>query len=111
MMGLTPKQAKVLRCIEDSMRLRGVASSHSELATSLGLTPKCKSSVHRILVVLEDKGLIRRLKSRARSIEIIGPNSDCPHCHLPLGSAACRDAARRSRITYSRTPAHTGATG
>lgn len=49
----------------------GISPSIAEIATGIGITSK--GSVIRYLDILENDGLIRRTKHRARSIQIIDP--------------------------------------
>jgi len=67
--GLTAKQDELLRFIESELDAGRVAPSFDEMAARLGL--KAKSGVHRLISGLEERGLIRRLPSRARAIEIV----------------------------------------
>lgn len=50
-------------------RTRGVAPSFEEMRIAAGL--KSKSGIHRLVKALEERGFIRRLPQRARSIEVL----------------------------------------
>lgn len=62
---LTQKQQNLL----DYLRLCKTCPSFDEMRIALGL--KSKSNVHRLVDTLVERGFIRRLKNRARAIEII----------------------------------------
>lgn len=67
---LTHRQVACLNYIADYQRSTGGASpSQREIKDGLGV--KSASSLHRLLVDLEDRGFIRRLKHKSRSIEIV----------------------------------------
>jgi len=95
-MGLTPIQARLLDYLEERLKMQKVGPSYEEMRVYLGLSSR--SSVWRIVGCLAERGHIRRLDGRARSIELIShdrvPGSFiCPHCGHIAGSARCRDAA------------------
>lgn len=66
---LTTKQRDLLVFIHSSLQETGVSPSFEEMREAIGL--KSKSGVHRLVQALEERGFIRRLKSRARALEII----------------------------------------
>lgn len=74
---LTPRQSQALRYIIAYQDKRGgVSPSNREVAQALGLWVNPdghggSSSVHRMLVELEARGFIRRLRFRDRAIEIL----------------------------------------
>lgn len=70
MLSLTAKQAELLDFIE-AMTLQngGVAPSYEEMKCALGL--KSKSGIHRMVLALEERGHIRRLREKARTIEVV----------------------------------------
>ena len=72
MIGMTRKQAELLSYIETYMMAERVAPSFEEMKVALGL--KSKSGVARLISALEGRGLIRRLASRARSLEVTQDN-------------------------------------
>ena len=70
MMGMTHKQAELLSYITDYQSFnKGISPSFDEMCAAIGL--KSKAGVHRLLVALVERGLIRRQLYRARAIEII----------------------------------------
>lgn len=84
MISLTPKQSQLFRYLESYMSGPGsVAPSFDEMASAIGLVSK--SSVHRLICALEDRGYIRRIPNRNRAIEIIRDNDRVPHA-LALAS-------------------------
>ena len=64
---LTPKQMRILMLIRDYQRKHGYSPTMQELADVLGVT---KVTVFEHVTGLEKKGLLRRLKHRARSLEL-----------------------------------------
>ena len=67
---LTPKQAELLAFIKTYMDTSGgVAPSFSEMRE--GTTINSKSSIHRILAGLEERGHIAQMKNRSRSIVLL----------------------------------------
>ena len=96
-MGLTKIQADFLAFVKSSVARRGVVPSYPEIMEHLGF--KSKSSVHRLIGRLEDRGYVRRLHGQARALELIEPGSVivCFHCGNPAGSKACRAAADLDR--------------
>lgn len=70
MIGLTPKQRELLDFVERFIAGNGgVAPTFAQMGAGMGIISK--SGVHRLLTALEERGLIRRHKNRARSIEIV----------------------------------------
>ena len=64
---LTPKQLRILTLIRDYQRKHGYSPTMQELADVLGVT---KVTVFEHVTGLERKGLLRRSKHRARSLEL-----------------------------------------
>ena len=64
---LTPRQLAILQFIRDYRRSRGYSPTMQEVADELGIT---KVTVFEHIGKLADKGLIRRLAYRARSLEL-----------------------------------------
>lgn len=67
MMGLTPKQAKLLECIRARVR-SGVAPSYNEMAADMGLASK--EGVVRLLLGLRERGYVTWMPNHARSIRL-----------------------------------------
>lgn len=68
-MSPTERQRDVLRFIRSYNASHGYSPCMREIAANLGL--RSQSGVYRMLVGLEERGLIRRLANRARAIELI----------------------------------------
>ncbi|MFV0503961.1 MAG: transcriptional repressor LexA [Lachnospirales bacterium] len=68
---LTKQQQRVYDYILEAVSGKGIIPSIREMCDSLGF--KSTSTVHLHLVSLEEKGYIRREKSKNRSIEILDP--------------------------------------
>ena len=66
---LTRKQYELLRFIHERVKESGVPPSFDEMKDALGL--RSKSGIHRLITALEERGFIRRLKNRARALEVI----------------------------------------
>ncbi|MTJ93868.1 MAG: helix-turn-helix domain-containing protein [Desulfovibrio sp.] len=66
---LTSRQNELLSLIYETIKETGISPTIDEIRDRLGL--KSKSSVHRMLDCLEERGFIRRLSRRARALEII----------------------------------------
>lgn len=66
---LTRKQSRLLRLIEEWIEEHGVAPSYDEVRDTLGLASK--SSVHRMMLSLGERGYIRRLPNKARAVEVL----------------------------------------
>lgn len=64
---LTPKQMRVLTLIRDLQRKHGYSPTMQELADVLGVS---KVTVFEHVAALEKKGLLRRSRHRARSLEL-----------------------------------------
>lgn len=88
---LTRLQHDLLRLIHDRLRETGVAPSYDEMRQAMGRVSK--SSVHRLVCALEERGFIRRVRGRARAIEVIrAPFSAVPAVPAPRSSAGAEDA-------------------
>ena len=66
---LTQKQLELLTFLEKKIGTSCVAPSFEEMKIALGL--KSKSGIHRLICALEERGFLRKLPHRARSIEIL----------------------------------------
>lgn len=74
MIGLTPRQLELLRFIRGyQLAHGGVAPTLAECAQGVGL--RAKSGAHRLVCGLEERGVLRRLPNRERSIEALVPVS------------------------------------
>jgi SOS-response transcriptional repressor LexA len=69
MMGATKLQADCLRFVASYSREHGIGPTYHEIADALGY--KSKSAAHHVVEGLEYRGLIRRLKNRARGLEVV----------------------------------------
>ena len=70
---LTNKQLELLRFLEEKISNFGVSPSFEEMKHALGL--RSKSGIHRLICALEERGFLKKLPHRARSIEIIRSTS------------------------------------
>ena len=66
---LTKKQLELLIFLEEKMNISIIPPSFEEMKVALNL--KSKSGIHRLISALEERGFLRRLPHRARSIEIL----------------------------------------
>jgi len=67
---ITIRQRKVLDCVRDSIRERGVAPTVREIGDSIGARSSC--TVFKHLEALERKGFIRKDRYKYRSISVVG---------------------------------------
>lgn len=66
---LTRQQHKLLMFVHNFISTTGIAPSFDEMFKAMEL--KSKSSIHRLLDALVERGFIRRILHRARAIEVI----------------------------------------
>ena len=66
---LTKKQLELLIFLEKKIAHSAIPPSFEEMKSALNL--KSKSGIHRLISALEERGFLRRLPHRARSIEIL----------------------------------------
>lgn len=66
---LTKRQHQVLAFIDDEIRKTGYCPSYDEIAANLSISSI--SGIHRLITGLEDRGFIRRIHGKPRSIEVI----------------------------------------
>ena len=71
----TPKQGQYLAFIYYYTKLNGYAPAEKDMLRYFQVSAP---SVHRMVVELEHKGLIRRVPRQARSIELLLPRSELP---------------------------------
>jgi SOS-response transcriptional repressor LexA len=69
--GLTPGQSRALSFIRSHIAQRRCAPSLDQIAAACGLASK--SGAHRLVSALEERGHIRRLANRARTITLSEP--------------------------------------
>ena len=88
---LTVRQNEMWRYIATyTHENKGVSPSLDEMKDALGMSSK--AGVHRLVTSLVEKGFLRRMRARARSIEVIrqpdriGPT--CPNCGVSLNQRA-----------------------
>lgn len=66
--GLTPKQFELLAFIDAYKSDHGATPSYDEMKNGVGL--RSKSGINRLVVSLEERGAIIRMKHRARCIDL-----------------------------------------
>ena len=79
---LTKRQKQILNFIEESIRKNGYAPSLEEISRHFEL--HSISTIHKHLVNLEDKGLIKRHWNRARAIEVLATQAKPEARDVPL---------------------------
>lgn len=79
---LTKRQREILTFIEDSIDRNGYAPSLTEIGHHFEL--QSISTIHKHLVHLEEKGLIRRHWNRARAIELVKRQAQPAARDVPL---------------------------
>jgi repressor LexA len=101
MTGLTAKQAECMEFLRSYSRVNGFSPTYSEIRDHLGLASK--SGVLRLVIALEQRGHIRRLKHSSRAVRLVEPGMVCPHCGFISGSAECvADAQKKRNRSSSR---------
>lgn len=88
---MTPSQHQLLSFIKFYIDEHGYAPSFEEIAGALGHTSK--SHIHKKLKALEEQGFIRRLRYRARAIEVV----ENPVMPLDLSNISQSDMAQEAR--------------
>lgn len=88
--GMTSRQAHVLRFITGYQQAHGVSPTYREIARALGIGGK--GSVASIIYRLQARGRICRLRNRVRAIEVLAPLpipsiDGQPLYFLPIGAA------------------------
>ncbi len=66
---LTRRQLDLLDFIDERINATGVCPSFDEMKEAMDL--KSKSAIHRLIISLEERGYIRRLRYRARALEVL----------------------------------------
>jgi repressor LexA len=79
---LTKRQKQILNYIEDSIRANGYAPSLMEIRDHLKLSSI--STIHKHVLHLEEKGLIKRHWNRARAIEVVATDKKPEARDVPL---------------------------
>mgnify|MGYP003139244691 CR=1 FL=1 len=67
--GLTAKQQKCFKFIKNYIAKKTVPPSYQEIAEAVGL--KSKNSINKYISSLEERGWLKRIPGKARSIQII----------------------------------------
>lgn len=97
MNGLTHRQQKVLAFIREYGLENGRCPSYQDICEGAGI--KSKSNVHDAIVLLEERGKLRRLHNKSRSIELI-PASPVLTVELPTHLYhSVQDLARKAKVT------------
>ena len=71
---LTKKQKELFDYLKDYIANNQISPSFEEMKLAVNL--KSKSGIHRLITSLEQRGFIKRLKHKARAMEIIDKSSD-----------------------------------
>ena len=74
-LGFTDKQGQYLAFIYTYTLVNGLPPAEADMERFFGVTPP---SVHRMVLELEQRGLIRRLPRQPRSIKIVVDPGDLP---------------------------------
>ena len=67
--GITASQLRLLRYIRGYQLARGYSPSFDEMTAGIGSSTR--STTHGLLARLEERGKIRRLRNKARAIEVL----------------------------------------
>ncbi len=76
----TPRQAEILTFVRDYTHKNGFSPTYDEIAAKFGIS---KVTVFEHLTVLEERGLLRRERHKARSLEL------ADHLQLPDDRPSC----------------------
>ena len=71
---LTKKQKELFDYLKDYITNNQISPSFEEMKQAVNL--KSKSGIHRLITSLEQRGFIKRLKHKARAMEIIDKSND-----------------------------------
>jgi repressor LexA len=66
---MTPRQLELLSFIRSFIAGHGYSPSYDEMADGLCLKSKC--GIHRLVTALAERGFIRHLPRRGRSIQVL----------------------------------------
>ena len=70
---LTKKQKELYDYLKNYISSNEISPSFEEMKSAVNL--KSKSGIHRLITSLEERGFIKRLKHKARAMEIINKNN------------------------------------
>lgn len=87
---LTRRQRELLVYLRAYDGANGTAPSFDEMVAAMGY--KSKNSVHKLLVGLQERGFIRRMKGRARAIELVPEG----HVHFKVRYVTCDHCGRQT---------------
>ena len=76
----TRLQGQYLAFIEAYTTLHGVAPAEADMQRFFRVTPP---AVHRMVLALEQRGLLRRVPGQGRSIRLLLPSDDIPKLERP----------------------------
>ena len=79
---LTKKQKELFDYLKSYISANQISPSFEEMKTAVNL--KSKSGIHRLISSLEERGYIKRLKHRARAMEVI--NKEAKDYEMPSDS-------------------------
>ena len=98
MIGLTQRQADLLTYLREC-EAKGRTPSFEEMKDAVRL--QSKSGVQRLILALEERGFIRRVPNRARSIELLSESERAAR-PLSLSSFADSEIAAEYRRRFKR---------
>src|SRR4028118_2401545 len=100
---LTRKQHELLLYIHKHLGDTGVSPSFEEMKEALDL--KSKSGVHRLISALEERGFIRRLANRARTLEVVKmPDGSGARAQVPANDTGAPPARPYAAHAWRRLP-------
>ena len=77
---LTKKQKELFDFLKEYIKKNQISPSFEEMKEAVNL--KSKSGIHRLITSLEQRGFIKRLKHRARAMEIIDKVTNVDNFHM-----------------------------
>ena len=69
----TERQQDALRFIIGFKEMNGIGPSLKEISTGIGIAEGSMDPAHRLVACLEERGAVRRTRSRNRKIEVLQP--------------------------------------
>ncbi|MDI3543317.1 MAG: repressor LexA [Candidatus Atribacteria bacterium] len=93
--GISPRQEEILLFIQDYYKKNGYPPTVREIGEGVGLLSSC--TVHYHLEKLEEKGMIKRSRSKARTIELCFSDKENSLVEIPLLNGFSQDPLFLSR--------------
>jgi len=103
---LTKKQHQLLTFIDQHISEKGISPSFDEMKEALDL--KSKSGIHRLISALEERGFLRRLRHRARALEVLKRPEEMSKANAMPFRPRVIEGGRRHEDPRATIPVHAG---